>query len=189
MPPSHATHVCTQLGARSSRCHQGSANQACSPASGPTFLAAVLIRRLPIRSAMLAQAQAKGDPAASQSQVSHPTPQGTSPVFYGRAEHRFLLDLYFVSEHRAYGALCSQELHRASSIQTSSTFPHSSNARGRVPPDCQKVNTACKGRCGYAQEDIHRCSCTPRDIYESSHTAQIEIVGLPTACRLPLVCA
>jgi hypothetical protein len=60
--------------ARSSPCHQGRANQACSPASGPTFLAAVLIRRLPIRSAMLAQAQAKGDPVASQSQVSHPTP-------------------------------------------------------------------------------------------------------------------
>ncbi len=36
---------------------------------------------------------------------------------------------------------------------------------------------------------IQRCSCTPRDIYESSHKAHLEIVGLPTACRLPLVCA
>jgi hypothetical protein len=30
---------------------------------------------------------------------------------------------------------------------------------------------------------IQRCSCTPRDIYESFNQAQIEIVGLPTACR------
>ena len=58
---------------------------------------------------------------------------------------------------------------------------------GHAFSDQQKVIIPRRDGCADAQ-DIQRCGCTPRDIYESSSKAQIEIVGLPTACRYQIDC-
>ena len=50
-----------------------------------------------------------------------------------------------------------------------------------------KVNIL-RRKSGSDAQDIQRCSCTPCDIYESFKKAQIEIVGLPTACRCHTLC-